>query len=732
MDRRLAALSVLILIAGCGGGGGGGSGPTVGNPNPNPNPGPTGGLDARPANASCVAPARTTSPATIALTDQFPGLANFQAAILGLQRPGDASEWYVVEQAGRVLRFDNDPQVTTAQEVLDIDGRVLSGGERGLLGMAFHPQFAANGRVYLSYTDNAGDSVIAQFVSSDGGATIDPGSETVVLRVGQDFSNHNGGHIAFGDDGFLYVALGDGGSGGDPNERAQDTTNLLGALLRLDVDSGSPYGIPPDNPFASQPLCPADHSSLTDCPEIYAWGLRNPWRFSFDRNGGALWLADVGQNQWEEVNIIELGGNYGWDCREGANDFEPAGCDPNLIDPVAQYDHSEGSSVTGGFVYRGSRVPGLVGDYLFADFNSGRIWALSSDGQGGYDRRELLNTNVNVSSFAEGADGELFVVDYSGRLLAVEAGSGGGGGGAPVAARLSDTGCVDSGNPSQPAPGLIPYEPRAAFWSDGADKERWLAVPDGQTVAIVDDDFDFPAGSVLMKHFRRGGTLIETRLFMRHPDGVWAGYTYEWNGAGTDADLVSGGKQVSVGGQPWIFPSEAQCLGCHTQVAGFSLGLEIPQLNGDLTYSETGRTANQLTTLDEIALFAAPLGDPAGLAQLTDPFDNAASLTDRARAYLHTNCSQCHRPNGPAPTNLDLRYDTTLGATNACDQSPQAGDLGIVNARLIAPGAADRSVLVARMDRRDADAMPPVGSALVDSAGVQLLSDWVDSLTGCN
>ena len=219
---------------------------------------------------------------------------------------------------------------------------------------------------------------------------------------------------------------------------------------------------------------------------------------------------------------------------------------------------------------------------------------------------------------------------------------------------------------------------------------------------------------------------------MRHPDGEWAGYTYEWNATETEATRVRGGKTVNIDGQDWIYPSEAECLQCHTAIAGRALGPETAQLNKDFTYPQTGRTANQLATLDAISMFATPIGDPATLPALADPTDLTASLNDRARAYLHTNCAQCHQPGGPTPTNLDLRYTTSLANTNACDVVPDAGNLGIANARIIAPGDASMSVLVARTNRRDVNGMPPLGSTVVDAAGVTLLTDWINSLANCN
>ena len=302
-----------------------------------------------------------------------------------------------------------------------------------------------------------------------------------------------------------------------------------------------------------------------------------------------------------------------------------------------------------------------------------------------------------------------------------------------VATQLSATGCVNASNATLPASGLIPYTPNAPFWSDGAAKERWIGLPNGQNITVgADGDWDFPNGTVLMKNFRLDNRLIETRLFMRHPDGVWAGYSYEWNAQQTDATLVRGGKQVTISGQTWIYPSEGQCLQCHTEAAGRSLGLETRQLASNIRYPQTGRDAHQLVTLNTINLLTPPIANPRRPGPYPNPAGTSGTLGERARSYLHTNCAQCHRPNGPSTSSMDLRYSTALADTHACDVAPGLGDLGITNARLIAPGAATRSVLIERMSRRDAHGMPPLGSAQVDAAGAALLTDWVNSLTNCN
>jgi len=387
-----------LLVSGCGGSSGDGSGVA-----PPPPP-----------------PAATPE---VALQQVFPALAPALAAPVSLQQtPGDARRWFIVEQAGRIRAFVNDNDATAAPTFLDITPRVISGGERGLLGLAFHPDFPTTPEVFVAYTGQPDlTSYVSRFSSADVGQTLDPASEQVILSLPQDFSNHNGGNLAFGPDGYLYIGFGDGGSGGDPLDRAQDNTNLLGTMVRIDVDGGSPYAIPsadPGNPFAANATCPEGFTvSGEACPEIFAWGLRNPWRFSFDRQTGALWAGDVGQNAWEEVDVIIAGGDYGWDDREGAHCFEPpADCSTDSIDPVTEYDRSLGASVTGGYVYRGSGVPGLVGWYVFGDFISGKLFAVPEDSVTGTEPEVLLETGLAIAAFGESLDGELFIVNYGGSI----------------------------------------------------------------------------------------------------------------------------------------------------------------------------------------------------------------------------------------------------------------------------------------------------------------------------
>jgi uncharacterized repeat protein (TIGR03806 family) len=700
------------------------------------------GLDTRPDNQTCIAPARPTANATVSVVDPFPGLPNIAQPTKMLLEPVADPRWFVLQKSGQLLTFDPD-NATSVAMYIDLSGVVRSAYEGGLLGMAFHPDYPNTAEIFLSYTINhsgpAMRSVISRFILDD---VTNPGAGTVVqviLQLDQPTDIHNAGDIAFGPDGFLYIGFGDGGPGDDPNNRAQDTTSFHGSMLRIDVLGAgvsypvNPYDIPVDNPFAGNAEC-GPGTNANDCPEIYAWGFRNPWRWNFDPDTGDLWLGDVGQRLWEEIDLIERGGNYGWRCREGAHDFNTAGCGVGFIDPVAEFAHSLGQSVTGGFVYRGVAIPELTGKYVFADYSTGQIWALQPDGLGGYTKDLLTITNTGPTSFGVDQAGELYFTDLNNSRLRKILPLAGGGAPDTIPILLSDTGCTDPGDVTQPYSGLVPYDINAPFWSDGAVKDRYIGLPNGVAITRnANEDWSFPEGTVIVKNFRLSGSLVETRHLMRHPDGVWAGYTYEWNSQQTEATRVKGGKTVQVAGQNWVFPGEAQCMACHSNAADFALGPETAQLNKEFTYPSTQRTANQLETLEHVLMFTTPLpGRANSLPAMPDPGDTRVSLGDRARAYLHTNCSQCHRPGGPTPVEMDLRYTTSLANANACDVVPLNGDLGIVNARLIAPGDTARSIVINRASRRDSHGMPPLGSTLVDTNGIGLLGNWIDSLAGCN
>jgi len=339
----------------------------------------------------------------------------------GLQTPvavthaGD-SRLFITQQGGTIVIWDGTRILPTP--FLDIRSLVLCCGERGLLSVAFHPHYAENGYFYINYTEFAGPgrTVIARYqVSATDPNRANPSSAKVLLRIAQPFANHNGGQLQFGPDGYLYIGMGDGGSGGDPGNRAQNLADPLGKLLRIDVDNGDPYSSPASNPFVK---------GNSTRPEIWAYGLRNPWRFSFDRATKDLWIADVGQGSWEEIDFqpaTSIGGeNYGWRRMEGTHCFNPSlGCnDGSLVLPVIEYDHSNGAcSVTGGYVYRGARSPRLYGTYVYGDYCNGMIWGATRAGGGTVTSALLIDTNFPISTFGEDFNGEIYVADYTGGRL---------------------------------------------------------------------------------------------------------------------------------------------------------------------------------------------------------------------------------------------------------------------------------------------------------------------------
>ncbi len=335
-----------------------------------------------------------------------------------LTHAGDGSgRVFVVEQAGKIKILQNGEVIQ--EPFLDLVDVVQSGGERGLLSMAFHPDYVSKPYFYVYYTRKPdGETVVARYQTSGNPNLADPTSSKTLLTVAQPYANHNGGQLGFGADGYLYIGMGDGGSGGDPENYAQNVNSMLGKMLRLDIDHGDPYAIPPDNPFVN----------AEGLDEVWALGLRNPWRFSFDRETGDQYIGDVGQNNWEEIDFqfsnTPGGVNYGWRCKEASSTFNTSPpCDDSsfldsLIDPIAEYNHSAGQSVTGGYVYRGNLFPALSGYYFFADYVQGKIWSLDASNPGQWSQPILeLDTDINISSFGEDETGELYVLDYKGGTI---------------------------------------------------------------------------------------------------------------------------------------------------------------------------------------------------------------------------------------------------------------------------------------------------------------------------
>jgi len=729
MRRTFWLTAALIACAACGNGGSPSDAPAAA----------VFGLDTRPANATCLAKPRPVLDTGVALQRQWAGIT-FAQPIYMLQAPGDADQWYVVQRGGVVRALPT--AATTDAQVRDFASvTVNAAGEGGLLSMAFHPQWPAKREAFLSYTRTPTGSdpapicpghttavltsVIARLQSTNNGASLD-GAPDEVLTIGQPFTNHKGGTTRFGPDGYLYFGLGDGGDGDDTCGSGQNLGTLLGKLLRIDIDApAGTYKIPTDNPFVG---------TANARPEIWTWGHRNPFRWSFDQATGDLWVGDVGQSSWEEIDRVVKGGNYGWRLCEGLHKRGSTTelCNtPGLLDPVVEHPRNEARSITGGNVYRGAAMPSLVGTYIYGDFETGTIWALLYDANNKPVPTVIASVGAEtLVAFGQGNDGEMYTVQISGVISKL----------VPSAPRppdsfptlLSQTGCVAPQDPTKPADGLIPYDVNSPLWSDGADKARYFAIPDGTTIAITaDQDWDLPIGSVAMKTFSVAGKPIETRLFMRHDDGGWAGYTYEWNADGTDATLLPAGKVKALDGNAaWAYPSRSQCIQCHSVATGGTIGLETAQLNRDLVYPATNRQANQLATLDHIGMFSAPLAQAAADAPRLSVPSGADPIEARARSYLHANCAHCHRPNGGGQGTMDLRYQQSLADTKTCNAINTQGPVGSAS-QLITPGLPSSSILSVRLHATDSKRMPPVAVSVADPLGSQVIDDWISSLTAC-
>lgn len=692
---------------------------------------PLDGVERRYAT-TCRLSGALTPPPRLKLTPVLPNL-DVQLPVQMLVAPGGAGRIFTVSVNGYVMVSAGlDDQGPGVEWFRVPDPDFEWGGEKGLLSIAFDPGFQQNGRFYVNYTRRRGaqlQTVISRFlVPAPPLGLPDSQSEAVLLTIDQPYDNHNGGQLQFGPDGALYIGMGDGGAGGDPLGAGQDRGSLLGKVLRIDVSAGDgSYRVPADNPFVGR----ADTR-----PEIWALGLRNPWRFSFDPAEGTLWAGDVGQDLWEEVNIIQRGGNYGWSVQEGSACYNPMeGCDPTgLIAPVAVYSHDEGKSITGGVVYRGQRIPGLHGTYVFGDFATGTVWGLHPGQDGAWTRTTLIESAGHPSAFGVDDEGELYLVDLLGnRLLRLEAADPAAPGAPGWPQALSQTGCFADLPRRTLVDGALRYAVNAPLWADGADKERALVLPPDGTLGYREAGaWELPSGTVLIKTFALAERPLETRFLVR--DGAsWRGATYRWNAAGTDAQLLSGAVRAEVAGRTWYFPSRADCAVCHTSAAGHVLGLATAQLNRAHDLFGTG-AVEQLDALARLGyLSGAPPRPPSELPRRPDPLDAAAPVAQRARAYLDANCSHCHRPGGLAVSTSDLRYDTTLADTKVCDAPPLQGDLGVAAARLVAPGAPERSVLYLRMASADPKLrMPNLATALPDPAGVELIRQWILHLGSCS
>lgn len=692
-----------------------------------------------------------SEPGTMRLERAFPQLA-FRYPILLIEFPDGSGRLAVVEREGLVRVFPRspDPAPEAIRTFLDLTGLVSPGPDEGLLSIAFDPDFGLTGELYAFYlrADGSpfGSCRVSRFSAGDPAAeSVDPATERVLFDFPRPEAGHMGGMIAFGPDGLLYAGMGDGSATGDPAGLARDPASPWGKILRVDArsspDPGLAYAIPPGNPFASDP------DDSTRLPEIWASGLRNPWRWSFDPLHGHMYLSDVGTTLAEEMNVGRAGADFGWSaaegygCRPGATDCDPTALTP----PILAYPSYGGRAIIGGFVHRAASVPELRGVHVYADFMARFVGGVRYDGALARNWTLVEPTDFAVAGLGTDAEGEVYLLEYAPEGAAFVLRPEEPAPPSDLPPRLSEHPVlydVARGLDRSDA-GVFAYEPSAKLWSDGALKERFVAMPGLEGATWRDDvGWDFPEATTLVKNFRlplderrpdRTALRIETRLLVKN-GGEWRGYSYEWSENGLDATLLTGGKsrsfvRIDREGRPyayeWTYPSPSQCMSCHTQAANRALGLNVAQMN-HATYDPHRSSGNQIRALESDGFFAAPVPGPVeAMPAAPDPEDEGVSIRDRARAYLAANCSHCHRPGGPTTARFDARWNTSDDRTGLIDVAPDRGTLGIVDARLVAPGDPGRSVLLQRMRARGESQMPPLGTSIVDEDALGWIEAWI-------
>ncbi len=743
--------AAVVVLAGCGGGVSGSPfdddgdrdvGTTDQDGDGNQNPGDAAGGDGgddggdtsplgltRVLNTSCDLAASAAS-------NVFEGLAS--SSLVGLMPvPGAPGKLLLAMQNGTIVVFDRDGYTVGSEHTaLDLVSEVLDtgGGEKGLYSVAFAPDFGVSGGyLYVSYAiDNGGtyplhgDTMVQRYTCSrNNGLTCNEASArpVIVLPRPDAFGNHNAGQIFFGNDDLLYITTGDSADGGDPQNWGQNLGVLGGKLLRIDPTQDDPprnYSIPGDNPFVG---------NMDALPEIYAYGFRNPWRGSVDRATGRIFIGDVGQGNWEEVDLITAGGNYGWDLREGAHNYS-GGCDPadGCIDPIYEYDHSGGRvAITAGFVYRGSAIPNLDGAFVFADYGSGDVYRIDELG-GVWTGSRIMNAGGGISSFGYDDLGEIYILHFNGDIQRLEVDDNT----ANAPPTLAATGCYADVANRQLIAAAVPYEMRVPFWSDGADKHRYFILPGTSTItATATAEWTFPVGTIIVKEFElelEAGNPdsvvpIETRFLVQVAQDTWRGFSYIWNAAGTAATLRPDNELIAdytVDGETHqhVFPSRGACNTCHTANGGFVLGLRTEQVNRDRDYG--AGAVNQIEAMTAAGFLAAPLTGP--LPALTPLDDTTASLGARARSWLAANCSNCHSGTENGGRYPDMRYATTIDDSRLCE---------IINTAQppILPGNGANSPIVEdRAGFRGGGQMPPLATLVPDGDAVDVLRLWIDAM----
>lgn len=691
-------------------------------------------LRERPQVRSCQLDG-TAAGALPRLTAVTVGQQSFAKAIQIL--PGPSVGLWVVEADGRI--WSVDPAGDQPPElVVDLSDRVDCCESRGLLAAALGP----GPELFVHYhaASNPNRTRVARLSFDVDAGVADPASEQLVLEVQHTSTAASGGALTFDKAGMLLVGIGDDNASAPANPSnspARDRMDLRGSIVRLDVSGGGPgYAIPADNPFV------ADANAR---PELFAFGLHDPRACTTDNQSGRTWCSDAGSGVREELNRLDPGADYGWPIVEGFS-CTVGDCEPSLYaGPLAEYGLADADAeiahcgMRAGLGYRGAALPELQGVQVFGDRCSGRTLGLRSDGA-----TEIIAAVAGgIAAIGADASGEPWVVDGEGQLARLQLATDGQPGSLPSS--LSQTGCFVDASPSSPAADLVPYLVASALWSDGLLKDRYMVVPPGEQVRVAADGrWWFPEGSLLIKTFVLEATPgepssrrpVETR-FMKWRNGAWEFHTYRWAEDGSDATLLDEQQSVPLRVEDpkgalefeWTFPDEIGCRNCHGFATSRPLGPNTAQLNRAVRYGESSPTS-QLSALAELDLLAVETGldwDPASLPALTDPRDVEASLGERARAYMQANCAHCHRPGWMRP---DLRVETPLSETGLCEliefPSPWVGG----SARVV-PGAPDQSNLWLRMGTRGKGQMPPMGTALVDPLGHEVIGAWIGELESC-
>ena len=646
------------------------------------------------------------------------------------------NEILLTQMNGSIFTFSKSDDSVDKHRVAEL--AQIAGGGVSLFSATLHPDFAVNGYLFvcLVHPEEGRHTRVSRFTTKrnlNGQLLVNSNSERVIIKWPA--GGHNAGCLQFAPDGLLYISTGDGAGPNPPDglTTGQTVDDLLGAILRIDVDNMSGdqnYAIPADNPFVGQEDAR---------PEIYAYGLRNPWKFGIDSTNGDVFVADNGWETWEMVHHVKSGQNCGWPVMEGRvalrSEVE-VGPTP-IVPPARDHHHSEANSVIGGPVYHGEKLSGLDGFFVYGDYITGTIWALKPDADG-YAYKDVVDTDLRIVDFTQGSKGELFVLDYdyTGGIYEllpndVEDLS------ENFPRLLSETGLFTSVKDLQPAAGVLPYDVVVPRWQDGATAQRWIALPESDSIPKeTDGRFEnYPDGTVFAKHVSMpapAATRLETQI-LHFDNGSWNPYSYLWNDAGTDAELVSAigaNKSVqwpqedgTVSTRTWRASATNECRLCHNAGSHFVLGFTPAQLQKQMPGGK-----NFAGVLREAKAVASSGGVPANQA-LVDPHDGSIDLNDRARSYLHANCSMCHHKGGNAIVSFYLRRDMPFDELQT-GKGTGIGTFGMQNAKIIVPGDPYRSVLMYRMSKLGYSRMPYIGSQVVDSKGVAMIAKWIESLPG--